>query len=391
MSEDGVRRRQSIVQDRVLLVLCLCGSLALALAGFIDTAPNRLARAAALSLWQGPLPAAAAVCLALVILTSAAFVTRARALLTLFAAALLLLVCLFAAGAFATALASPDAPAARQSLGFAFWALIAVALFAMQQALQDAATLLVTRLITPLLVGLAIALIVLSGQLDSLSLMQEFATHRSVFAGELLRHIALVRAALFFALLIGVPLTFVILRHAALRTAVFTTLNILQTIPSIAIFGLLIAPLSALVERVPLLGQIGIGGTGTTPAVIALTLYALLPLVRNFSTGIAEVPEGVKDAARGLGFDARQSLVSVELPLALPALVSGLRIVTVQSIGLAAVAALIGAGGLGTFVFQGIGQYALDLVLVGALPIIFLALVADLGFRLLQAAIGRPA
>jgi osmoprotectant transport system permease protein len=190
---------------------------------------------------------------------------------------------------------------------------------------------------------------------------------------------------------LGLPLTLLVLRRAAWRTIIFSSLNVLQTIPSIAIFGLLIAPLSGLDERWPLLGELGIGGTGAAPAVIALTLYALLPLVRNFSTGIAEVPAAVKDAARGLGFDARQIFMKVELPLALSALISGLRIITVQSIGLAAVAALIGAGGLGTFVFEGIGQYALDLVLLGALPIIALALAADSGFRLMRIAVGGPA
>jgi osmoprotectant transport system permease protein len=100
-------------------------------------------------------------------------------------------------------------------------------------------------------------------------------------------------------------------------------------------------------------------------------------------TGLSAVSPDVKDAAVGLGFTTRDRVLKIDLPLALPALLSGMRVVTVQAIGLASVAALIGAGGLGTFVFQGIGQYALDLVLVGAIPIILLALAADLGFQLL--------
>jgi osmoprotectant transport system permease protein len=372
-----------IVQDRVLLVLCACGWVALCFGGFINSAPNRLAHATALSLWQAPKIAAALVVMALAVLT-VAFLLRSpgvRTVVTLLGAAFLLLASLEAAGAFAAALSSPATPAARQSLGVAFWVLSAIAYLAMQQALQS----------NLILVGLALTFVVLSGRIDDLSLMREFVTQQTVFAAEFWRHIGLVAASLAGALVLGLPLTLLVLRRAAWRTIIFSSLNVLQTIPSIAIFGLLIAPLSGLDERWPLLGELGIGGTGAAPAVIALTLYALLPLVRNFSTGIAEVPAAVKDAARGLGFDARQIFVKVELPLALPALISGLRIVTVQSIGLAAVAALIGAGGLGTFVFEGIGQYALDLVLLGALPIIALALAADSGFRLMRIAVGGPA
>jgi osmoprotectant transport system permease protein len=357
--------------------------------GFISTAPNRLAKTTALSLWQAPPLAVAVVLVVLTFLTALVFVPKGRAAsgLILVGAPLLLLASLFAAGRFATALTASAPPAARQSLGVAFWALCAVAIFAMLSALQRES--LIRQILSPILLALAILIMALCGVLDDLSLVKEFVSHRAVFADELARHIGLVATALVFALLIGVPLALLVLRRPRLRSIVFAGLNILQTVPSIALFGLLIAPLTALAERVHVLSRLGIGGTGAAPAIIALTLYALLPLVRNFSTGLAEVSSDVKDAARGLGFNAREMFVDVELPLALPALVSGLRIVTVQSIGLAAVAALIGAGGLGTFVFEGIGQYALDLVLVGAFPIILLALAADGGFQLLQRAVRR--
>jgi osmoprotectant transport system permease protein len=159
----------------------------------------------------------------------------------------------------------------------------------------------------------------------------------------------------------------------------------LQTIPSIALFGVLIAPLSFLGAQVPLANKIGIGGIGAAPAIIALVLYALLPLVRSADAGLRNVPADVRESARGMGMTPRQIFWRVDLPLALPALISGLRVATVQSIGLAVVAALIGAGGLGTFVFQGIGEYALDLVLVGTLPTIALAVSADALFQIVLA------
>jgi osmoprotectant transport system permease protein len=127
-----------------------------------------------------------------------------------------------------------------------------------------------------------------------------------------------------------------------------------------------------------------VGGIGPAPAIIALILYALLPIVRNTNAGISGVDPAAIDAARGVGLTQRQIFWRIEFPLALPILMAGLRVVTVQTIGLAVVAALIGAGGLGTFVFEGLGQYALDLVLLGALPAIGLALTVDFLLRMVS-------
>jgi len=222
-----------------------------------------------------------------------------------------------------------------------------------------------------------------AGDFDKLSLAREFFNNRGVFVSELLHHLGLVGAAIFFALMMGIPLTVLVLRRKAAAGFVFASLGILQTIPSIALFGVLIAPLSHLNEQLPFLRDLGISGIGPAPAILALTLYSLAPLVRGFYTGFSEVAMEVKDAAAAIGFGWRRLFIEVELPLALPALISGLRVVTIQAIGLASVAALIGAGGLGTFIFQGIGQYALDLVLVGAIPVILLALLANFIFEML--------
>jgi osmoprotectant transport system permease protein len=169
----------------------------------------------------------------------------------------------------------------------------------------------------------------------------------------------------------------------------FAILNLLQTVPSIALFGLLIVPLSALATAMPALGRLGIGGIGVAPAVIALVLYALLPVVRSTVAGISGVAAALIDAARGMGMTRHQRFWRVELPLAAPVLLAGLRIVTVQAIGLAVVAALIGAGGLGSFVFEGLGQYAADLVLLGALPAIVLALAADFLLQIVASLLRR--
>src|ERR1019366_7883723 len=170
------------------------------------------------------------------------------------------------------------------------------------------------------------------------------------------RHCLLAGSAVAAALAIGIPLGIVAARRPAVRGPVFTTLNLVQTIPSLALFGLLIGPLSMLGNAVPALGAAGVSGIGFTPAIIALVLYALLPIVRNTHAGIVGIDPAILESAVGMGLTRRQVLWKVELPLALPILLAGIRVVTVQAIGLAVVAALIGAGGLGTFVFQGLGQ-----------------------------------
>ncbi len=375
----------------VLLTLFAVGAFAAASFGFLNHADNRLANGVALSLWRAPVADRAAIFASLGALFALSFLPvekgRAAALL---AGAALVFACLGGAGHFADLVADRARPAERISLGAAFWLLVAVALLTMLDAAQRG----VSRfLLVAAVAALPLGFLVVARQesFAHLALAREFAVHRAEFMTELARHLSLVGAGVFLALIIGVPLTMLALRRADARGPLFTVLGIVQTIPSIALFGALIAPLAALSARFPLLREWGVGGTGATPAIIALTLYSAPPLVRIFATGFDEVAREVKDAAAGLGFDRRQTFVFVELPLALPALISGLRVVVVQAIGLAAVAALIGAGGLGVFVFQGIGQYALDLVLVGAIPIILLALAADLLFQAALAAAWRRA
>ena len=217
------------------------------------------------------------------------------------------------------------------------------------------------------------------GTFDALSIAREYATRRQLFAAAVLRHVALVAWSVGPAIAIGFPLGVAAVRDPRLQGALFAILNLLQTIPSIALFGLLMVPLAAL----------GVGGIGIAPAIVALVLYALLPVVRNTVAGLSGVDTAVIEAARGMGLTAGQIFRQIELPLALPVFLAGLRIVLVQVIGLAVVAALIGAGGLGTFVFEGLGQYAVDLVLLGALPAILLALAADFLLQTLSAVL-RP-
>lgn len=232
------------------------------------------------------------------------------------------------------------------------------------------------RIVFLILTAACIALVLTSGLWSGLSIMKEYGSRAEAFWAEAGRHVTLALGSLFAAVLAGIPLGILCHRVAALRSAVLNILNIVQTIPSIALFGILIGPLSWIAATVPGAAEIGIRGIGTAPAFVALFLYSLLPMVANTVGGLAGVPQDANDAARGVGMTDGQRLVQVELPLAFPVILTGIRIVLVQNIGLATIAALIGGGGFGVFVFQGLGQTAMDLVLLGAVPTVALAFAA---------------
>jgi len=229
-----------------------------------------------------------------------------------------------------------------------------------------------------ILAGLAMALAVLlaSGLWADLSVLQEYASRAASFWRQARTHMTLTFGSVTAATLAGIPLGILCHKVAGLRAALLNLLNIIQTIPSIALFGLLISPLAWLAANLPGASAIGITGIGAAPAFVALFAYSLLPIVSNTLVGLQAVSPKVVDAARGMGMTGRQRLFSVELPLAFPVILTGIRIVLVQTIGLATVAALIGGGGFGVFVFQGIGQTAMDLVLLGAVPTVVLAFAA---------------
>ncbi|MCC5882837.1 MAG: ABC transporter permease [Halomonas sp.] len=269
-----------------------------------------------------------------------------------------------------------DAPQARVGIGSALWLLLFLLLLAV---IELRTRLGVSRakgwlLFMPMLASWWLALTL---WLEPLALVREYRVRSDQFASAVYTHLMLVGAAVGVSLLLAAVLVLVMRRQPAVRRIGFAALNFLQTIPSLALFGLLLAPLAWLGSRIDWLGNMGVSGIGWAPAFLALLGYSLLPMVRNIFVALEEVDAGVIESARGMGMSRRQVFVQVRLPLALPVVLEGVRITTIQAIGLTAVAALIGAGGLGTFIFQGLGQAAMDMVLLGALPIIALALVAD--------------
>lgn len=186
-----------------------------------------------------------------------------------------------------------------------------------------------------------------------------------------LEHLFLVALATGAACAVGIPVGILLTRRPALSKPVLAAANVLQTIPSLALFGFLI----------PLLGSYGIG---RLPAIIALFLYSLLPIIRNTFTGISQVDPAVREAGRGMGMTDWQMLTQVELPLAMSIIIAGVRVATVISVGTATIAAAIGAGGLGVYIFRGLRMNDDELILAGAVPAAIMALGADFTLGLVE-------
>ena len=179
-------------------------------------------------------------------------------------------------------------------------------------------------------------------------------------------HLVLVGASMAIAIAVAIPTGILLTRRAPLQRWVIGFANIMQTVPSLALFGFLI-PLPF------------IGGIGKHTAIVALVLYALLPVLRNTLTGILGVDPAVRESAIAMGMTGRQLLFDVELPLAARTILAGVRVATVTTIGTATIAAAIGGGGLGVFIFRGLASVDSTLILAGAMPAAFIALLADGG------------
>ncbi len=197
-----------------------------------------------------------------------------------------------------------------------------------------------------------------------MNLMEFLSRNRVEFVTLTAEHLLLVGASTGIAILVGVPLGVLLTRRAGLRTPVLGLANIFQTIPSLALFGFLIP--------IPF-----IGGIGARTAIVALVLYALLPIIRNTYTGIQGVDPAVREAGRGMGMSDRQLLFMVEIPLAFGVILAGVRVAAVIGVGVATIAAAIGAGGLGVFIFRGVAMVDNTLIMAGALPAALMALAID--------------
>jgi len=281
------------------------------------------------------------------------------------------------------------APAARAGLGAGFWvAMVAVlALFAARVSSLG----LAARIALPLALVVGIALLWMAGGLEALSLVVEFRNRADAVRAAFLTHLVLAGASLGLAMLVALPLAWAGFRRPRMAGVLAATLSGVQVVPALALFALLIPLLSALLAALPGLRALGLGAIGWLPAVLATAAYLALPLWRSVSGGLAATDPAAVEAAEALGMTEGRILRDVRLPLALPVFAGGLRVAVVQAIGLVTLGGLVGAGGLGALVFEGLAQFATDLMLLGALPIVLLALVADTLARALETRLARPA
>lgn len=390
MSAEAISRGRSLPEGWLLAaVFAVPVVLALILLPFLSFRPNRLVVGEGIWLWDMSSPAGTLIGTGLLSGLALASVATDRQLLRALIAGAGVAVTAWLAGYGASALMADAPPIARVSLGAGFWITIAFFGLAMADALA--------RLGPHPGVSIALMLVISAGMLaalgggwfDDLSILHEYRANRDAFASAFTGHLLLVGASLLPALLIGVPLGRLCFASRPVRMVALPILNILQTTPSIAMFGLLMIPLGALVIAMPWLGHLGVAGIGAAPAILALALYSLLPIVSNTIAGFDAVSGDVREAGRAMGMTKRALLLQVELPLAAPVILTGFRIVIVQNIGLATVAALIGGGGFGALVFRGMGQAATDLILLGTLPIIALAVIATVLLDAGIALIGR--
>ncbi len=373
-----------------VVLLCLSGVMLASawLLSIVTVAPNRIVNGTAYGIvaafgWPG------AVLVSLLVTAMAALASvpsprHYRAILGIILLTLLLMPFgLMVAGHW---LVDPAMPQARLGIGAAYWTV----LFVLLLCLVELRLRLRLSRWWPTLMLSAIGVAwwgCAALWLDHVALVQEFQARDAQFYQALKQHVALVSTAVGVSVVLGMLLAMLMRRYQRLQKAAFALLNFLQTIPSLALFGLLLAPLAWLAANVPVLAALGVSGIGNAPALMALIAYSLLPMVRNTYIALEEVSAETLQAAKAMGMRTGQRFWQVRFPLALPVLLEGVRITAVQAVGLTAVAALIGAGGLGTFIFQGLGQAAMDMVLLGALPILILALIVDAGLGALADAL----
>lgn len=355
--------------------LLLLAVIAPVLLGFAVLSPNRIVPPRLVGIAQMPAwgllaPAALAACAALLLPGRAACVACGIALCGL----------LGGLGDVAGRLAG-SSEAARLGPAAGSWVAIGALLLAARLALGRAEAGAAARAVAVAGFVAAVGALLATGLLDDLALVREARARGEEVSAALAAHLRLVAAALLPALLVGAALGALAFARPRVAAAVMGVLGALQVIPAMALFALLIEPLAALGRAVPMLREAGLRGIGGAPAVLGVFLYLLLPVAAAMRAGLAAAPAAAVDAARGMGFGPARLLLRVRLPLGAPVLLAGVRTAAVQAVGLVTLGALVGAGGFGVLMFQGLGQFAPDLILLGALPVAALALLVDAVLR----------
>jgi len=363
------------------------GLLALFALNFATVSPNRVVTGTPVSFSAALPPATAAIPVALWVLVAAGSFRRqgrAFALVRGAGAAGVIISLLWSSGAAASVAVPLAGEFGRYSIGGGPW-LSAFAAFAVVVASRrelGLATPLAWAVTLAAPVGIAV--LALSGKLSDLGMAAEYRNVQSEFPVWVWQQFIYAAAAIVVATALGITLGILARRSTRVADVVFTTTSVFQTIPGLAMIGLLVVPLGALGARFPVLREFGISGLGWAPVVVALTLYALLAIVRNTYAGLGAVPAATVEAGKGMGMSDRQVMRKVQLPLAAPIVFSGVRTSSQQTIGNATLGAFVAAGTLGAPIFLGFAQQANDLVVLGSVALVTLAIVIDALMRGVQ-------
>lgn len=269
-----------------------------------------------------------------------------------------------------------ESPSIRVTLSMGFYVILLMTylVFSHGLAVKDKEAGIMKAVMLGML--LFLVLLVSLGRFDAFSILKEYGIKRNQFLGSLRTHLVLSLGSVAAGSIMAIPLGYLAYRRKNLERVVMVPLSIVETIPSLSLFGILLVPLAGL-GRIGFFRALGISGIGWAPAFVALTLYTLLPIGRNTLVGFSSVDRDVIEAAEGMGMNSGQIIRKIEFPLALPIIVTGVRIALVQTLGGAVLAGLVGGGGLGTFVFLGLAEGSPDLVLLGVIPIVIMTLFMD--------------
>ena len=375
------------IKDKTLLLLSSLGGVAFVFMNVIELKPNRISQGVKYSGFDffGNL---GILLLALwLLLIALSFYGKKHRDIIVFILATSLLLSLFWALQFKTGEYIDGVSSARISLSSGFYLQIFSIYMLLSTYAQRIKRYKYIKWLGFLSIFAILSYFMVSGALDDLSLIKEYNIKKTQFKDNLRIHALLTLASVLTGSLIAIPLGFLAYSKKSFEDKIMLPLSIIETIPSLSLFGILLVPLSGL-GKLSFFDGLGVSGIGWAPAYLALTLYTLLPIGRNTLTGFYSVEKSIIEAARGMGMSRTQILKKIELPLAFPVIFTGIRIAFIQTIGGAVLAGLVGGGGMGTFVFLGLGEASADLILLGVLPIVFFTVVLDYLLRSFEKTMG---
>lgn len=373
---------------KVALLASAVGLLALLVLDFGTIAVSRIATGDPVGLFAALGPARAAAALVLWAASVALAFTGTKSPRFAFArgvtAGAIIVMLLWLSGAAASGLLAHRSPIARYSIGGGVWLSAFCAFAIIVSSRRDVGEGTIRSFAVAALAPVGLVALMLAGGVSRLGIAMEYRNVSGDFWLWTGQHLAYSAVSVVVAVLLGVSLG--VLAHGVPRFAgpVFAVSGVLQTIPGLAMIGILAVPLGLLVADVPGARALGIGVLGWAPVVIALTLYALLTIIRNTYVGLDSVSPAVVDAARGMGLSRRQILMKVQIPLSAPVVFSGIRTAAQQTIGNATLGVFVAAGTLGRPIIGGVSQAANDLVLLGSIALVALALGTDVAMRGLE-------